>query len=348
MPPMTTCTADLRSDTITMPTEAMREAMMHAELGDDVLGDEPTVLALQERVADLLGKEAACFVPSGTMANQLAIRAQTEPGDEILCHPDSHIYHYESGAPAALSGCSMAFLQGERGIFDPDSIDEQIRPDDHHFAISRLLVIENTHNRGGGVAWPLEQLQAATDRARSHGLRCHLDGARMWNAAVATGEAPGTIGACFDTISVCFSKGLGAPAGSVVAGDAATMARVHRFRKMYGGAMRQSGLLAAACIHALDHHVDRLAEDHERARRLAEAINECPGFSVELDAVQTNIVYFDVDPSRGTPLELVEALDREGVRMLDIGPRTMRAVTSLAVDDGAIDHSIRVLQSLAD
>ncbi len=338
--------ADLRSDTITMPTKAMREAMMNAELGDDVLGDEPTVQALQARVAEMLGKDAACFVPSGTMANQLAIRAQTEPGDEILCHPDSHIYHYESGAPAALAGCSMAFLSGDRGIFDADSIDVHIRPDDHHFPNSKLLVIENTHNRGGGVAWPMEQLESVTRRARSHGLRCHLDGARLWNAAVATGDAPGTIAAHFDTISVCFSKGLGAPAGSVVAGDAATMARVHRFRKMYGGAMRQSGLLAAACIHALDHHVDRLADDHERASRLAEAINECPGFSVELDAVQTNIVYFDVDPTRSSPLELMASLDREGVRMLDIGPRTMRAVTSLAVDDEAIEHVIQVLQSL--
>jgi threonine aldolase len=347
MPGMPPLRADLRSDTITMPTKAMREAMMNAELGDDVLGDEPTVQALQARVADLLGKDEACFVPSGTMANQLAIRAQTEPGDEILCHPDSHIYHYESGAPAALSGCSMAFLPGERGIFDADSIDEHIRPDDHHFPNSKLLVIENTHNRGGGVAWPMKQLESVTRRARSHELRCHLDGARLWNAAVATGEAPGTIGAHFDTISVCFSKGLGAPAGSVVAGDAATMARVHRFRKMYGGAMRQSGLLAAACIHAMDHHVDRLADDHERARRLAEAIDECPGFSVELGGVETNIVYFDVDPSLGSPVELVTSLDQEGVRMLDIGPRTMRAVTSLAVDDDAIDHVIRVLQSLA-
>ncbi|MDG2291302.1 MAG: GntG family PLP-dependent aldolase [Phycisphaerales bacterium] len=338
---MTPC-SDLRSDTITQPTAAMRDAMMNAPLGDDVLGDDPTVLELQRRMAELLGKEQACFVPSGTMANQLAIRTQTHPGDEILCHDDSHIYRYEAGGPAALSGCSFAFLPGQRGMFEADTINEHVRIDDAHFPNSSLLVVENTQNRGGGAPWPMNQLAAVTQRAHELGLKRHLDGARLWNASVATGETPKSIAAHFDTVSTCFSKGLGAPVGSIVAGDAATMARAHRFRKMLGGAMRQSGLLAAAALYAIDHHIDRLAEDHERARRLAEAIASCKGLSVDASSVETNIVYFDVDNAP----EFVKALDMHGVRMLDLGPSRVRAVTSLAIDDDGIDHAIKVLQDL--
>ena len=335
-------TADLRSDTITQPTDAMRDAMMAAPLGDDVLGDDPTVLELQDRMAELLGKDQACFVPSGTMANQLAIRAHTEPGDELLCHADSHIYCYEGGAPAALAGCSFAFLPGDRGMFTADDVDAHIRPDDHHFPISKLLVVENTQNRGGGVVWPMAQLAEVTERAKQHGLRCHLDGARLWNASVASGDSPANIAAHFNSVSTCFSKGLGAPVGSIIAGDAATMARVHRFRKMFGGTMRQSGLLAAAALHALDHHIDRLADDHARARRLADAINECDGLSVDPSTVETNIVYFNVDDAQ----RFVDALDARGVHMLMIEPNRARAVTSLAIDDAGIDHAIAVLQDL--
>ena len=337
-----TTIADLRSDTITQPTDAMREAMMAAPLGDDVLGDDPTVLELQDRMAQLLGKEQACFVPSGTMANQLAIRAQTEPGDELLCHADSHIYCYEGGGPAALAGCSFCFLPGDRGMFTAEDIDAHIRPDDHHFPPSKLLVVENTQNRGGGVVWPMPQLKAVTEQARHHGLRCHLDGARLWNASIASGDSPAAIAEPFDTVSACFSKGLGAPVGSIVAGDAATMARVHRFRKMFGGTMRQSGLLAAAALHALDHHMDRLADDHARARRLAEAIDGCSGLGVDLNAVETNIVYFKVENAQA----FVDALDARGVHMLMIEPNKARAVTSLAIDDAGIEHAISVLQDL--
>jgi threonine aldolase len=337
-----TIIADLRSDTITQPTAAMREAMMNAPLGDDVLGDDPTVLELQRRMADLLGKEQACFVPSGTMANQLAIRTQTQPGDEILCHDDSHIYRYEAGGPAALSGCSFAFLPGQHGMFEADTIDEHVRIDDAHFPNSSLLVVENTQNRGGGAPWPLKQLDAVTQRARDLGLKRHLDGARLWNASIATGETPKRIATHFDTVSTCFSKGLGAPVGSVIAGDSATIARAHRVRKMLGGGMRQSGLLAAAALYAIDHHVQRLSEDHERAQRLAEAIETCPGLSVDRSGVKTNIVYFDIDNAT----DFVSALDSHGVRMLDLGPRRVRAVTSLAIDDDGIDHAIKVLQDL--
>lgn len=331
--------ADLRSDTVTQPTEAMKAAMVAAPLGDDVLGDDPSVLALQDRCAELFGKEAACFVPSGSMANQVAIRAQTSPGDEIIAHEWSHIYQYEAGAWAALSGCSIALLHGTGGMFTADDVAAAIRMDDHHFPVSRLLVVENTQNRGGGTVWPIEDIASVTTEARRHGLLCHLDGARIWNACAATGLSPAEYAQHFDTVSACFSKGLGCPVGSIVAGPADTLARVRRARKMLGGTMRQSGMLAAAAMHAIDHHRERLAEDHARARRLAEAIPRIPGASVDLDGVQSNIVYFDVaDPAR-----VVAELESHGVRMLDTGPATIRAVTSLAVTDDDIDHAVDTL-----
>lgn len=334
---------DLRSDTITLPTAEMKQAMIVAELGDDVLGDDPTVLELQSRAASLFGKEDACFVPSGSMANQCAIRAQTEPGDEIITHRQNHIYLYEAGAWAAVSGCSINLLEGDGGQFDAEAVDAAIRPDDSHFPRSALLSVENTHNRGGGTIWSMERLEAVTSTARGHGLRCHLDGARIWNACAATGIEPSEYAALFDTVSACFSKGLGCPVGSIVAGDRETIHRVHRIRKMLGGTMRQSGMLAAACIHALDHNRQRLADDHDNARRFAEAIAGMPGISLDLDAVQTNIVYFDIP---GNAEDYAARLDDAGIRMLDIGPRTLRAVTSLAVDAAGIDRSIEVIGDL--
>ncbi len=263
------CMIDLRSDTVTQPTEAMKAAMVAAPLGDDVLGDDPTILLLQQRCAELFGKDAACFVPSGSMANQSAIRAQTSPGDEIICHRDSHVYCYEAGAWAALSGCSIALLDGPRGQFEPEDVAAAIQADDHHFATSRLLVVENTQNRGGGAVWPLRRIEAVTAEARKHGLRCHLDGARIWNASAASGVSLAEYARHFDTVSACFSKGLGCPVGSIICSDADTIHRVHRARKMLGGAMRQSGILAAAALYALDHHRDRLVDDHAHARRIA-------------------------------------------------------------------------------
>jgi threonine aldolase len=332
---------DLRSDTITRPTPAMRRVMAEAIVGDDVLGDDPTVIDLQKKVAKLLGKPAGCFVPSGSMANQTAIRAQTEPGDEIVCHEASHIIHYETGAPAALSGVMISPLTGPGGLFDADQLDEAVRPNSPHFARSRLLVIENTQNRGGGTIWPLDQIKRVTARARELGLLCHLDGARLWNACTATGIEPAEYARYFDTISCCFSKGLGAPVGSAVVGDEPTIARVHRFRKMFGGAMRQSGILAAAAIYALEHHRGRLVEDHDNARRLAAGLAEIPGIRVDLNSVQTNMVFFDLEPSPSvTAPDLCRRLDAAGVKVLPIGPRRIRAVCHLDVDAGMIAVAI--------
>ncbi|GIK15537.1 MAG: threonine aldolase [Planctomycetota bacterium] len=322
---------DLRSDTVTRPTPAMRKAMVEAEVGDDVFGDDPTVNRLQDRVARLTGKEAALFVPSGSMGNQTCIRAHTEPGDEIIGHEHSHFYFYEAGAPCALSGCSLRLLRGEGGLFDEDDVRAALRPPTSHFPQSRLIIIENTHNKGGGTIWPIERIRAIRAVADEFGLRMHLDGARLWNASVATGIPIAEWAKPFDTVSMCFSKGLGAPVGSIVAGSAAIVQRVHRFRKMFGGGMRQAGILAAAALHALDHHVERLADDHRNAKRLAETIADVPGLSVDPRKVQTNIVFFDVDPDLATAQVLCDALKASGVLMLPVGPRTVRAVTHLDV-----------------
>ena len=341
---MTIHTIDLRSDTVTRPSKEMRRVIAEAEVGDDVLGDDPTVIALQEKVARLMGKEAAIFVPSGSMANQSAIRALTEPGDEIIAHADSHIYHYEAGAPAAISGCMLRLLPGEHGIFTAEQAAANLRPGDSHFPQSRLIVVENTHNRGGGTIWPMGHIQALRKLADERGLKMHLDGARLMNACVATGIPPQEYARYFDTVSTCFSKGLGAPVGSAVAGTAAVIRRVHRCRKMFGGGMRQSGLLAAAAIYALDHNIDRLAEDHRNAKRLAEGLAVLPHLRVDMAAVQTNIVYFDVDPSFCTGAALAERLAAQGVRMFATGPQRLRAVTHLDVSSEAIERALVVFQ----
>ncbi|MEI7657521.1 MAG: GntG family PLP-dependent aldolase [Phycisphaerae bacterium] len=326
---------DLRSDTVTRPTAAMREAMMRAPLGDDVLGDDPTVLALQERVAALMGKQAACFVPSGTMANQTAIRAQTEPGDEIICHEGSHIFHYEGGGPAVISGCMCRVVDTPDGTFGEEAVPALVRPDDSHFCRSRLLVLENTHNRGGGTVWPLERLARVTGAAAARGLRRHLDGARLWNASVASGVTVATWASHFDTVAACFSKGLGCPVGSIVVGDRATIARVHRARKLLGGGMRQAGMLAAAALHALDHHVERLATDHANARELWRALMRVPGLEADPgqpDGPMTNLVFFRLGAA--LPLDaagLQQRLAARGVLALATGPRRMRMVTHLDV-----------------
>ena len=332
---------DLRSDTVTRPTAAMREAMMAAPLGDDVLGDEPTVQALEKKIAALLGKEAALYTPSGTMANQLAIRTVCEPGDEVLAHRDSHIIHYESGAPAALAGCMIAPLEGPRGLFEPSAVHAAVRPRDQHNPVSRMLVLENTHNKGGGTVWPREQFAACAAAARERGLHVHIDGARLFNACVATGCSAGDFARHADSVSVCFSKGLGAPVGSALAGSAALVARARRFRKMFGGAMRQSGLLAAACIHALDHHVARLADDHANARRLAGFVAEIKGLSLEgaPETVPTNMVFFTVDPSFGTAQDFCARLAAHGVAAIPMGPGRVRMVTHLDVAREDIDRA---------
>lgn len=316
--------------------------MAEAEVGDDVLGDDPTVIRLQERVAEIMGKEAACFVPSGTMANQAAIRAHCEPGDEVIAHVDSHIINYETGAPAALSGVMIRTASGERGLFDADQVESLARPDSVHFPHSKLVVVENTQNRGGGAVWPLEQAARVARKAKELGLRAHLDGARIWNACAATGHKPADYAAHFDTVSCCFSKGLGAPAGSAVAGDRATIARVFRFRKMFGGAMRQSGVLAAAALYALEHHRERLAEDHENAARLAAGIREIPGLSIPMP-VETNMVFVDVDRRVGTAAEVCARLKERGVLALPTLPQRIRFVCHLDVKSEMIGRALEAL-----
>jgi len=337
---------DLRSDTVTRPSLEMRKALMSAEVGDDVLGDDPTVNRLQERMAALLNKEAALFVPSGTMANQVAIRAVCEPGDEIILDETTHSYNYETGAPAALSGCSLRVVRGERGVFGPQDVESAFRPESAHFARSRLVIVENTNNRGGGTIWPLERAAHIHAVTRKLGLHLHLDGARLWNACVATGRQPADYAQYADTVSMCFSKGLGAPAGSIVAGPRHLIIRAHRFRKMFGGAMRQAGILAAAALYALDHNVERLAEDHENARRFAEAIAKLPGIRLDPSTVVTNIVIFEVDGRLGSAAQFVERLREHDVWMLATGPEKVRALTHLDVSGTQINRAIEVFREL--
>ena len=329
---------DLRSDTVTRPTPAMRRAMAEADVGDDVLGDDPTVLALEARTADLLGKEAAVYMPSGTMTNQVAIRAWTEPGDEIILEASAHSYFYESGGPAALSGVMCRLIEGRRGLFTGDQVRGVLRPKNEHFPRTKLLCIENTHNRGGGTVWPLQQVADVVAVAREAGLRTHLDGARLWNAAVAAGVPEGDYAAHFDSVSVCFSKGLGAPVGSALAGDGEFIARARRFRKMFGGGMRQAGILAAGALYALEHHRDRLAEDHANARHLAEGLADLPGVDIDPTTVETNIVM--VGTTAVAAPDLVQRLEAAGVLVLPRDAKTIRAVTNLDTSAGQVEEAL--------
>jgi threonine aldolase len=320
---------DLRSDTVTRPTAGMRRAMAEAEVGDDVYGEDPTVRALQERVADLLGTEAALLVPSGTMANQIALRAHTRPGDEVLIGKDAHCWLFESGALAALAGAQTQVLPGD-GRFTAAAVRAGFKPDDPYLAPTRVVAVENTHNMGGGVCWDPAALAEVTDTAHALGMATHLDGARLWNAAVAGATTERALARGFDSISVCLSKGLGAPIGSVVAGGRDLVQRCHRFRKMYGGGMRQAGVIAAAGLYALDHHRPRLGEDHAKARDLATRLHGAPGLRVDLAAVDTNVVMIDLDqPIAGA---VVAAARRHGLRLGTIHERRLRAVTHLDVD----------------
>lgn len=337
---------DLRSDTVTRPSPAMREAIKSAEVGDDVLGDDPTVNLLQERMATLLNKEAALFVPSGSMANGCAIRAACEPGDEIILDDTTHSYNYESGSFAAISGCSARVIHGRRGLFTPQDVRNSMRPNDVHFARSRLVIVENTNNRGGGTVWPLERVVEIHDVARELGLHLHLDGARLWNACAATGHKPADYAQYADTVSMCFSKGLGAPVGSILAGSRPLIARARRFRKMFGGAMRQAGILAAAALYAIDNNTERLAVDHENARRLADAIAGLPGIHLDPTTVETNIVIFEVDQRLGSPERFIERLHERDVWVLMAGPTKVRAVTHLDISREQVDRATEVFREV--
>ncbi|MGE0481549.1 MAG: low-specificity L-threonine aldolase [Phycisphaerae bacterium] len=337
---------DLRSDTVTRPSAAMRRAIAEAEVGDDVLGDDPTVNALEARLARFMGKEAALYLPSGSMANQVAIRAATEPGDEIIADVTTHFYNYEVGAFAGLSGCSVRLVESPRGVFTARDVIACLRPPTMHFARSRMVVVENTNNRGGGTIWPLENLAEIRAAAREHSLHVHLDGARLMNACVATGRAPTEYTQHVDSASMCFSKGLGAPVGSILVGAKPFIERARRFRKMFGGAMRQAGLLAAAALYALDHNVERLADDHANAKRLAEGIAALPGIVLDPATVETNIVIFDLAPALGSADSFAKKLHERGVWLFATGPSRLRAVTHLDVSGAQIEQAVGVFREV--
>src|SRR4030042_5902190 len=332
---------DLRSDPVTHPPPAMRKAMVEAEVGDDVFGEDPTVNALQEKVASLLGKEAALFVPSGTMANQLSIKSHTQPGDEVIIESSSHPYNFEGGAGAALSGVQFQCLGGVRGVLEACQIEEAIRPADHHFAVTRLVCLENPHNRGGGSIYPVEKMAEIYRLAKSKGILVHLDGARLWNASIATGIKTQEYARWADSVSVCLSKGLGAPIGSLVAGSKTFIERVHRFRKMFGGGMRQVGIIAAAGIYALEHHLERLQEDHQNATRPGVGLKEFKGVSIDPRHVETNIVIFDVANTRMTAAQVAEAMKKEGVLIHAFGKTQIRLVTHLDVSAEDIEKALK-------
>jgi threonine aldolase len=337
---------DLRSDTVTRPTPAMRRMMAEAEVGDDVFGEDPTVNRLQEMLAEILGTEAVLFVASGTMGNEICIRCHTQPGDELICEAGTHFLHYESGAMAALSGVQARTIVGQRGVITARQIEAALRGETYYFPRSRLITIENTHNLAGGTIFPLEEIAPIRQLANSHGLAMHLDGARLWNASVASGVALRDYVQHFDSVVVSFSKGLGAPIGSAIAGTKDFIAQARRLRRMFGGAMRQAGIIAAAAIYGLEHHRERLVEDHANARRLAEALLGCGGIDIDLETVQTNIVIMDIAKTKLAMPAAIEALKKEGVLVVPFGATTLRAVTHLDVSRSDIDFVIAAFQKI--
>ena len=339
---------NLYSDTQTLPTAAMREAMARAPVGDEQRMEDPSVNRLCEMVAELLGKEAAVFLPSGTMCNELAIRVHCAPGDEVIADRTAHIVHFEGGAPAALSGVMIAPLDGERGVFSGEQARAAVRdPANRYAPRSRLLAVEQTANLGGGTVWPVKALQAVVEVAREHGLATHMDGARLLNAAVASGVPARDLARGFDTAWIDLSKGLGCPVGAVLATSRDRLGDVWRWKQRLGGAMRQAGILAAAGVHALEHHVDRLAEDHALARRFAEGVAGIDGLGIALDAVESNIVYFEVEEAAGRSAKEVSAvLAERGVSIGALGPRLLRAVTHLDVGEAEVDAALAVLREV--
>jgi threonine aldolase len=323
----------------------MRKAIAEAEVGDDVFGDDPTVIALESRVARDFGKEAALFVPSGTMANQVALASITHPGDEVILERQSHMFNYEVAAASALSGIQFNPLDGERGVITAGDIAPHIRGDNIHHPVTRVISIENTHNRAGGRIFPLDRMREIKSLADEHGLQVHLDGARLANASVATGISFETYASCADTVSICFSKGLGAPIGSIVVSSSETIPRARKKRKMFGGAMRQVGILAAAALYALDHHIERLKVDHENAARLGEIISSTEGIEL-LYPIETNIVVFRVDEKAYTLEGFLSTLAEHQVLAVPFGPSTVRMVTHLDITARDIDYVREVLRTL--
>jgi len=337
---------DLRSDTVTKPSKEMRKAIASAEVGDDVLGDDPTVIRLEKMVSEILGKEGALYVPSGTMGNQVCLKSLTSPGDEVILEVNSHIYNYEVGAASAISGLQLHPLRGERGILKAEQIKDEIRPDNIHHPPTSLIIIENTHNRAGGTIYPLEEIKKIHTVAKEHNVKMHLDGARLWNASVATGIPMKEYARYFDSVSVCLSKGLGAPIGSVVSGSAEFIKKARKNRKMFGGGMRQVGIIAAAGIYAIENNFDRLAEDHKNARILAEGLVKIKGIYIDMESVQTNMVILEIKEKGKDSNWLVEKLKENGILSLPFGKTRMRLVTHLDVNKDDILRTIEVFEGV--
>ena len=339
-------TVDLRSDTLTKPTKAMREYMFQADVGDDVFAEDPSINELQEKMMELTGKEAALYVPSGTMANQIAVNTHTSPGNEVICEERCHIYNYEAGAPGMLSGVQLHPIPGQYGIIDLEDIENAIRPADHHYAQTALICLENTHNRWGGTVYPIDEIKKISKFAASHSIKLHLDGARLWNASIASGISLKEYASYFDSVSLCFSKGLGAPVGSILVGDRDFINNAHYYRKVYGGGMRQAGILAAGAIYAINNQWERMIDDHARARKLAEAFNAHEGFVVNLKTVQTNIVIIDVSLTGMTAHEVGIELEMNGIKMLPFSKTRIRAVTYLGITDDDINYTIETINKI--
>ncbi len=336
---------DLRSDTVTRPSEEMRKAMYKAEVGDDVFQEDPSVNRLQEYAAEILGKEAALFVPSGVMGNQICLNVLTNPGDEVICERDSHIFNYESGSPAALSGIQLSPIDGKNGVITPEQVEPYIRPASaYYMAKTKVIEVENTHNRAGGAIQPLDNIIALRKLAKKYNLYSHLDGARIWNASAASGIPVKDYAEHFDSVSCCLSKGLGAPVGSIIAGTKEFIKEAFRIRKAWGGGMRQVGIIAAAGLYALKNNTGRLDEDHRKARILAEAISEIPSLEIDMDAVQTNILIFK--PLKVSVEKAIEDCRKEGL-LISVGKvDSLRAITHLDVSFEETEKACKILREV--
>ena len=336
---------DFRSDTVTRPNPAMREAMFTARVGDDVFGEDPSINELESLCASMFGMEAAIFCPSGTMTNQIAIKCHTQPGDEVICDESSHVYQYEGGGIALNSGASVKLLYGDRGRVKADMVTKAVQPDDVHRPISRLVSLENTSNRGGGSCYEWKDLEEIKSVCQSHGLAFHLDGARLWNAIVAKGQTAKQYGSLFDSISVCLSKSLGCPVGSLLLGDHAFIKKARRIRKVFGGGMRQAGFMAAAGIYALENNIDRLTIDHEHAKMIGLAL-EKKGFIRQVLPIETNIIIFELNPEL-TAKQFVEKLKEKDILAYAIAPDRVRLVLHLDIDAAMVSRTIEVINELS-
>ncbi|MEP2771636.1 MAG: GntG family PLP-dependent aldolase [Fulvivirga sp.] len=336
---------DLRSDTVTKPTQGMLEAMFTAEVGDDVFVEDPTVNALEKKCAELFGMEAAIYCPSGTMTNQIGISVLSQPYEEVICYEGAHIYKYEGGGVAGNSGLSFKLLPGDRGVLSVEEVLNNINPDDIHFPKTSIVELENTVNKGGGKCYTIDEIKAISEASRAKGLKMHLDGARLFNALVANNESAKDYGQAFETISICMSKGLGAPVGSLLVGSKAYIKQARRVRKYFGGGMRQAGYLAAACIYALDNHVERLEEDHKRAKEIESALVDLP-YVASVMSVETNIVIFEL-AGNITAEQCLEKLKENNILAVAFGPKEVRFVTHLDYNDDMLSETIKTLRSIS-